>query len=78
MPVIKYSYEEKKSQYLIGNIKKHQAAEQITDRIMAKYLNINERTYQNKLREPDKFKYSEIVKIFKRLGFTQEEINQSV
>lgn len=78
MPVMKYSYEEKKSKYLVGNIKKRQSAEQITDGNMAQYLGLSVRSYRQRLNDPDMFKYSEIVKTFKRLGFTDEEIRQSV
>lgn len=78
MPVIKYNYEQKKAQYLVGNIKKRQAAEQVTDGNMAQYLGLSVRSYRQRLNDPDMFKYSELIKTFKRLGFTEEEICQSM
>lgn len=78
MPTIKYSYETRKSLYLVGNIKKHQMADQITDGNMAQYLGLSVRAYRQRLNNPEMFKYHEIIKTFKRLGFTDEEVRQSI
>lgn len=74
MPVIKLTEENKKKRLLSGMIQARMDAEQITTNQMAAILGIHPETFKRKKNHPEFFTYPELMKIFKKLSFPENEI----
>lgn len=74
MPVIKLTEENKKKRLLSGMIQARMDAEQITTKQMAAMLGIHPETFKRKKNHPEFFTYPELMKIFKKLSFPENEI----
>ena len=74
MPVIKLTEENKKKRLLSGMIQARMDAEQITAKQMAAMLGIHPETFKRKKNHPEFFTYPELMKIFKKLSFPENEI----
>lgn len=74
MPVIKLTEENKKKRLLSGMIQARMDAEQITTNQMAAMLGIHPETFKRKKNHPEFFTYPELMKIFKKLSFPENEI----
>lgn len=74
MPVIKKSEEEYRYILLKGNINKRMEAQQLTDKQMGGYIGVAGDTFKRKRNHPELFKYPELMKVFKKLNFPDNEI----
>lgn len=74
MPVIKLTEENRKKRLLSGMIQTRMDAEQITVNQMAAMLGIHPETFKRKKNHPEFFTYPELMKIFKKLSFPENEI----
>lgn len=74
MPVIKLTEENRKKRLLSGMIQARMDAEQITTNQMAAMLGIHPETFKRKKNHPEFFTYPELMKIFKKLSFPENEI----
>lgn len=73
MPKISKSDEEVKSILLKGTIKKRMEAKGLTDMQMAICTGMAEGTFEQKKLHPKRFKYPELVRLMKKLEFTDAE-----
>lgn len=74
MPIIKLTEENRKKRLLSGMIQARMDAEQITTNQMAAMLGIHPETFKRKKNHPEFFTYPELMKIFKKLSFPENEI----
>ncbi len=74
MPKVAKSPSEVQNALLRGNIKKYMDAYQVTDKQMAAALGIHPGTFNQKTNDPERFTFKELLIVFRRLHFPDNEI----
>ncbi|MDO5540563.1 MAG: toxin HipA [Eubacteriales bacterium] len=74
MPLIKKTDEERRHALLGGSIRKHMNADQVTKKQMGAITGMAPETFAQKTNHPERFTYPQLVAMFHKLKFTDEEI----
>ena len=74
MPLIRKTADEMRHALLKGNIKKRMEALQITDKQMGALTGMHPDTFAKKTNHPERFTYPELMVVFAKLQFPDNEI----